>query len=268
MLVLPKGPSVGQSVFQFYVALTWFSQRWGKKAPQNLVVWTWFRRCLIGLPPLSLFLRVVHNNFPWTQHFCWSRSLEELSEWMQRVWGCDLVQLWGSTGNKDELRKCLCHAGQVFSPPLVTTELLTENPTLNLALYTLLLLCSPWSWSFAVNCGGPSVCTGRGPHSPPALFFPGCRNKEQLAWKFNLHILSEYFLWDSWEGPERQQPPWTDRKRARHCKAWIIPNSSLVINIMELWVIKWGFLGKLEISTLPSIYNSFVRFIFAMCLKD
>lgn len=171
MLVLPKGPSVGQSVFQFYVALTWFSQRWGKKAPQNLVVWTWFRRCLIGLPPLSLFLRVVHNNFHWTQHFCWSRSLEELSEWMQRVWGCDLVQLWGSTGNKEELRKCLCHAGQVFSPPLVTTELLTENPTLNLALYTLLLLCSPWSWSFAVNCGGPSVCTGRGGHTPHQLFF-------------------------------------------------------------------------------------------------
>lgn len=51
-----------------------------KKAPQSLVVWSRFRRCLIGLPPMSLFLSVMHNNFHWTQHFCKSRSLEELSQ--------------------------------------------------------------------------------------------------------------------------------------------------------------------------------------------
>lgn len=149
----------------------------------------------------------MHSNFHWTQHFCGSRSLEELSQLdagSVNVWSCPALgkrMRWGSAFARPVQLLDWCSALVCSMCPLVTTELL--KTILNLPLHTLPLFCLPWflqsgilTFVFpAVNCGGPAVC-----RLPTSSFFPGCRNEDQ-ALKRNLRILSEYFLWDSWEGP-------------------------------------------------------------------
>lgn len=189
-----------------------------KKVSQSLVVWSWFKRCLIGLPPMSLLLSITHNDFSWTQHFWKTRSPEELSNWMPSVNTWSRAALPDSVGGRMRwgsafvvqvqlLDKCL--ALTCLMCPLMTTELPTENTIVDLALCTHILLCSPWLLLYpgililvfcAVNGGSSADCRGRGP-GPPQTLFPLDVEIKQQTLTGNLHILSAYFFLDSWEGP-------------------------------------------------------------------
>lgn len=170
--------TLGKSLLQFHVALTWFSWRWEKSStkPGNLVsVQKVLKRfacpcfwvlCTVISTGLSISVKAGH--------------LKSCLSWMQGLWTCHLVQLWRKGwGEGVPLSGVLdwCSALVCSMCPLLTTELL--KTILDLPLHTLPLLCSPWflqpgilTFVFpTVNCGGPAVC-----RLPTSSFFPGCRN--------------------------------------------------------------------------------------------
>lgn len=180
---------------------------------------------------------------------------------MQRgvlMWLCDLVQLsetkwWGGWGKEVPL-SCSSSCWNSAQPSCVymsTDENRNHNWKHNsgssslhscFALFTMVIAsrdpdscfpCSKWWKSHWQQRERTRLSIDS--------FSPECRNKA-ADFEMQPSYLVSMFLSRFLGGPFKAASLMdTHRKRARHSKAWIMLNSSLVTHLMELWVIKWGF---------------------------
>lgn len=150
-MVMPKScQNTVQSVFQFCVALHLVFMDMREKVSQSLVGWSWFKRCLIGLPSVSLFLSVTMISTETSI----SEKPGRLKSCLTGCRECEYMILCSSetAREENEARKSLRHAVQLQDKhsalmclmcPLMTTELLIKNAIVDLALCIHVLLRSP-----------------------------------------------------------------------------------------------------------------------------
>lgn len=198
-----------QSVFQFYVALHLVFMDMREKVSQSLVAWSWFKRCLIGLPSVSLFLSVTMIS----TEISISEKTGHLTSCLTGCRECKYVILCSSetAWEEDEARKsspsCSPVARQTLNPNVFnvsTDDNRTPDWKCSSGSSSLHSCFAVFTWVVITGIVVLVLLPVNGKSQRTRLstdFFLWVLEIKQQRLKCNFHILPACFFLDSWECP-------------------------------------------------------------------